>query len=882
MGAAAIWIIRICAAVVPADHRSGWRRQWLADLHHQREWHAASGRSGREANRDLIRRALGAARHALWLRARSWRSRMGLEDIRYAFRRLRHRPGFSLVVILTLGLAIGANATIFSWVDALAFHALPGVVDESSLVAIHPTTATRRDLSLSYPTYRDIRDHLPAGLVGVLASRNLALAVRIGDGDPERTWAEIVTGNYFDVFGVRPALGRLIEPSDDAAEMASPVVVVSDHFWRTRFGSRPDIVGTSIGINGRAFTIVGVSPAGFKGGLNGLAVDAWVPMSMQQAVIAGARLAARGNGWLFAIARLAPGASWSSVQAGLSGLAAELSKANTADAGRGLGMFPLRTEGAGQTLLPVVSVVMGVVAAVLFVACANIAGLMAARASADRRELAIRLAIGASRAQVVRQLVVESLLLAALGGLAGLLLAAVSTGLLSALLPAMPFNISIPSEVNRNVLGIAAVAVALATVIFGAGPAWMATRPQVLPALRDGVGATMGRGRARWRATLVATQVAMALVLLVCAGLFVRAMAASRRIDPGFAERRAILTTTDLSSAGYDAAHGRQFYRDLVARLEREPGIRSATMTTQPPLSMTGGSDTSPTIEGYTPAPHEEIVVFYSSVGVHYFETLRQRVIAGRPLDARDTNDAPLAVVINETMAKRYFRNRQAVGGRLDYGSGWATVVGVAENARYGSLADPPKSVMYMAMDQVYRPAPTLIVATTGDPAAMTPAIRRVVASFNPNLPLFEVRTLESHVDAAVFLPKLAAGLLAGFGVLAALLAVMGLYGVVAFHVATRTREIGVRMALGAARKTIASDVLRRGLKLTTIGLAVGLPLAAVVTPLLRSQLLGVQPYDPVVLAGTVAALLAVSVAASWIPARRAARVDPIAALRQG
>lgn len=803
------------------------------------------------------------------------------QDVRYAVRSLVRRPGFSAVIVLTLALGIGANATIFSWIDALVFNPLPGASDQSSLVALHFTSATRDNLSFSYPNYVDVRDAQISGIDSMLAFRVLALGVRQGGGEPERTWAEIVSGNYFQVLGVEAQIGRLLSPPDDASEGAGAVAVLSDRLWRTRFGGRSDILGAALTVNGQRFTVIGVAAPGFKGATNGLAADLWVPMVMQPRVHPGGSLTRRGDGWLSAMARLSPGASRARVQAALSVEAQRLAEAYPGTSLRGIRLSSLASEGAGAVLVPVMSVVMAVVAIVLLIACANIAGLMLARGAARRREVAVRLAVGASRWQLVRQLLVESLVLACAGGLIGLVVASTSRDLLAALLPRLPYQVLIPAAISPRVLLVTSFAVAASALVFGLVPALQASRPGLVPALREETGTTGSRQRTLLRRVLVAGQVALALLLLVGAGLFARTLQNAQQIDPGFGERRALLASIDLTAAGYDATTGRQFYRDLLARLESIPGVRAASVTSSMPLSIGGESDTSPRIEGYARAKNEDVTVYYSMVSPHYFDSLRLPIVAGRGIDARDTHDGPRVVVINQTMARRYWSGRNPVGGRLDYGSGWATVVGVAKDGKYGTISESPKSVMYLPIDQAYLPTPTLVVATTAAPASVLPGIRRAVSALNPNLPLFEVRTLSEHLDASVFLPRLASMLLGAFGGLALLLAVIGLYGVIAYSVAMRTREIGIRMALGAARALIRRQVLAQGVRLAAVGLVIGLALAAVATPLLASQLVGVRPLDAGVFASTSAVLLVVAGLAAWAPAWRASRIDPIRALRE-
>ena len=471
-------------------------------------------------------------------------------------------------------------------------------------------------------------------------------------------------------------------------------------------------------------------------------------------------------------------------------------------------------------------------------------------------------------------------MLASVGGLLGLSLASVSSALLGALLPPMQFQVLIPSGITPRVLMVAVLAIGASTLLFGLIPALQASQPSLVASLRDESGTTGGPRRSRLRRVLVVSQVALALLLLVGAGLFARTLANAQRIDPGFRERHALLASIDVAAAGYDAKSGLEFYSQLEQRLDAIPGVRRTAITTQLPLSIGGGSDTSPRIDGYVPAKDESVTVYYSRVSPHYFDALTLGIVAGRRFEDRDGSTGALAVVINETMAKRYWKGRDPIGGRLDYGSGWATVVGVAADGKYASVGEAPRNFMYLPIAQSFRPAVSVIVATAGDPSSVLPAIRRAVTSLNPNVPLFEVRTLEDHVGASVFLPRLALMLLGAFGGLALLLAVIGLYGVVAYGVTMRTREIGVRMALGAGQARIRREVLGQGVRLACAGLAAGFALSLGATPLLASQLVGVRPLDGLVLVSTSALLLGVAGCATWIPAWRASRIDPIRALR--
>jgi macrolide transport system ATP-binding/permease protein len=872
-------IVALCAWLVPADRRGEWRRQWHADLAAQAAFLREAGRGAAAVRRDLVTRSLGAPNHALWLRIRQWRTFMLFQDIRHAVRSLRQRPGFTAAIVLTLGLAIGANATIFSWIDAVALNPLPGVPRASELVAVRFATATRSDLSFSYPNYRDVRDSRPAGLAGIAVFDMMPVSLRV-DAAPERAWAEVASGNLFEVLQVPAALGRTLLPSDEAAAGQSFVTVISDRLWRRRFASDPQIVGRAVGINGHSFTIVGVAPPEFRGAMSGLSMDLWLPVTVHPVLSGRSLLESRGSGWLQAIARRLPGEAGREAEASLRVVADRLAAEHGTNTGRTLRVKPLSDEGVGGILGPVLAIVMGLVALVLLIACANVSGLLLARAVSRRHEVAIRTALGASRFRLVRQMFVESFVLAILGGLAGIAIATWTAGGLDALLPPLPYPVLIGAGLNARVLLFSAAIVIVATMLFGLAPALQGSRAQLQSTLRASRSGTATQGRARLRRALVVSQVALAMVLLISAGLFVRTLGNAYQVDPGFSERNAVLASFDLSSAGFDAERGRAFYDELLDRARALPGAERATLSTLVPLTIGGGSDTSPEIDGYAPGEGEELTVYYGMVADGYFDTLGIDTVAGRAIDARDRAGRAPVAVINETMARRYWQGRDPVGGRLRTGGEWITVVGVARDGKYGSLSEPPLSVMYFPIQQIYRADPVLIVATRGPAAPLIRDLRQMAAGLAPDLALFDVRTMEEHMRMSVAIPRMAALLLAMFGGLALALAGIGLYGLVAFVVGQRTQEIGVRMALGADRRDILRSVMGQGARLAAAGLAAGAVIAAFATPLMASLLVNVSPTDILTFASTGAILLAVALIAAWIPARRAANLDPVEALR--
>jgi macrolide transport system ATP-binding/permease protein len=872
-------IVALCAPLVPADRRDEWRKQWSADLVCQAAWLIESGKTPAAARRDLLRRSGGAFWHAIWLRLRLWRNLMIGQDIKFAWRNIVRRPGFTLAIVLTLGLGVGANATIFSWLDAVVLSPLPAVPRASELVLLRFARQTRNNLSFSYLNYRDVRDSRPEGLKGLAVYDLMPLGFRT-TGEPERVWAEAVSGNFFDVLEVPPARGRMLAAADEAAIGASPVAVISDRLWRARFAAGESAVGSSIQLNGHAFTVIGIAPPGFVGAMPGLAADLYVPITMDPLLTGRDTISERGNSFLTAIGRRDPAVPESSLRASADVIASRLVAAHDTPEHETLRVAPLRENGAGEVLFPVLSVVMVVVGIVLVIACANVSSLLLSRAVARQREVTIRSALGASRFHLIRQLLVESLILSLMGGVAGVAIAAWTSRMLGALLPPLPYPVLISASVNPRVLVFSALVVVIATVVFGLAPALQGSRASLQDTLRVAGSVGTNLRRTRLRRVLVAGQIALATVLLVCAGLFVRTLARAGAADAGFTERNAVLVSLDLSSIGYNADKGRAFYTSTLAAIEALPEVKSATVTTQVPLSIGGSSDTSPVIDGYTPQPNEEVVVYYSEVGPKYFETFGIPIVDGRAIEARDRDGEAMTVVINQTMARRYWPGRSAVGGRLRTGDDWRTVVGVAKDGKYQGLSEPPRSVMYFPIAQIYRSGSTLVVATRGSAGAAIASVRRAIAGVTPELALYDVRTMDEHLQMSVTVPRLGAILLGVFGGLALVLAAIGLYGVVAFAVSQRRREIGVRMALGASRASILRQVIGEAAWTSGIGLVAGLGLALAASPALSSLMVNMSSTDAATYVATVVVLLSVTLVASWLPARRAANVDPVEALR--
>lgn len=877
----ALALVTLCAPLVPRARRAAWRQQWRGDLWHYAQWldrHGDGSRLGRAVA--LLARTAGCLPHAVTLRTDAWRLPMLSHDVRCAWRSLSRRPAFALVAVLILGLGIGANATIFSWVESIILQPLPGV-DSSRLFAMHGRTAARDDLSFSYPNFTDLRAARPDGIEDLVAFRGLAMNLRAG-GEPRRVWGQMVTPNFFDVLRVRPLLGRGFVEADGAVKDREPVAVLTFEGWQRIFAGDPAVVGRAITLNGRPFTVVGVAPEGFRGTMIGMTLDVFVPITMQRAFMSGDRLPERGGSFLQVYGRLAGGATLAQAQASLDVAAARLAQDHPVNEGRGITIEPVWRDGAAGVLLPVMATLMAVVGVVLLIACANLAGLLLARAAGRQREVAVRLAVGASRGRLVRQFLAESLLLALGGGLAGILLAGWTSGLLMALMPPTPFPIDFQTGLSLRVVLFSIAVTVAAALAFGVIPALRASKPDVSSALKDAAAAAGGGPvRTRMRSALVVAQVAMSLLLLVCAALFTRGLAHAARVDRGFSLTEGVMASIDLLPNGYDRARGNVFRRQVLERVTALSGVESAAFAAAMPLDLGGGSQTSFEVPGYTPSAGEEIEASYNQVSEHYFATMGIPLVAGRGIDERDGEGRPAAIVVNETMARKYWPGVSPVGRTIRMGDEEATIVGVARDGKYGQISESPKNFLYLPLAQYFRHDALLLVRTSGDAAAVIPSLSAEVRRVDPDLPLFDVRTVSEHLRIGLTIPRMASRVLALFGGLALLLAVVGLYSVVAFSVAQRTREIGVRVALGASPRGILRMVLAQAMRLTLIGLAIGGALAALAAQALRSQLMGIAPTDLVSFAGTTALLLAVAILASVLPARRAAGLDPVSALRR-
>jgi predicted permease len=883
------WLLRAVMAsmaaarwLAPPSRRREWHRQWRGDLWHEWHWLAARGVSTRDRARFACR-AAGAIYHALWLRLHVRRIEMLTQDIRYGWRQMLRRPAMTIIAVLTLALGIGANVTMFSWVQIALQRQLRGVPDASRYVAINTTTRSRTDLSLSYPQFVDLRAARPDSVEDLIAFTLAPMNLRIGS-DPERVFGGLVSGNYFDTLGVTFPNGRGFRPEENQAPNTHPVAVLSHAFWQRRFGADPSWIGRTVTLNGRAFTIVGVASEDFRGTEPYLNLDLWIPMMMQQAVLGGTdRLSVRGNYWLQGLVKLKPGASIARAQADFDVIARNLARSYADSANQGLKLWELwrAPQGGSGSVVGVMAIQLGMAALVLLIACANVANLLLANAATRHQETAVRLSLGASRGRLVRQLLTESTLLAAAGGVAGTVAEYWTKDLVRWFVPPSPLPINLDPHLNGAEIAFAFGVTAATAVIFGLVPALQGSLSSIAATLKDSANAlTAAPQRARARKALVIAQVSLSLMLLVSATLFVRTLVNAQAVDPGFSARRGLLASIDLLPAGYDAVSGRALLDRLLVQVRQVAGVESASFAQRMPLGFGGSSDMGITVEGYTPARNEEVNAYYIRVGPDYLRTMGIALVTGREFGELDTSERPDVVVINETLARRYFAGRDPIGGRIWAGQRELEVIGVARDGKYSNITEQPRAFMYLPLAQWYRPDNVLIVKTAGDPYAIVPAIQSAVRSIDPNIPLFDVRTIAEHLEIATFVQRMLASLLGVFGLLALALATIGLYGVIAGLVAQRTAEIGMRVALGASTRDVMTMIVRQGLGMTMIGVAIGLLLTLGATQAFKTMLVGISATDAVSFAGTSLLLLIVTLAAILIPARRAAAIDPVKALR--
>ena len=811
-----------------------------------------------------------------------------MQDLKYGLRMLVKSPGFSLIAMLSLALGIGANTAIFSLINAVLLRPLP-VTDPQTLVMVSTTDQRNPgNLPLSHLNFNDLRAQ--NAVFTDMASLTFNQVNYSHGQESEQIPVQVVTANFFSLLGAEPAMGRSFRAEEEA--QVTPVAVVSHGFWERSLGSDPSAVGKTLTLNRTPYTVVGIAPKNFTGVLLGGGPSVWLPMSRDLAPQPTWYETRRGL-FLFSVARLKPGEPPEQARANLKTVFANLEQAFPVDnKGRSATAVPLlearlNPNGQGANVLVQQStVLMIVVGIVLLIACANIANLLLSRASKRRREVAIRLALGATRSRLVRQLLTESLMLSVLGGVAGMLLASWTLdSIVAAELP-LPFPIDPAAlSLDPRVLAFTASLSILTGILFGLAPALQASKPDVVPVLKNGLipSATGQRGLRAFlslRQVLVVAQVALSLIALIAAGLFLRELQHSQNIDTGFETRGVLVMNFNLLREGYTPERGTVFYDQLVERAAGLPGVKGAAMAQSAPLA--GGFMRSVFPEGADTTTTGRILIQVNTVGTGYFQTIGIPIVRGRDFTRGDTEQAPKVVVVNETMVQQFWKGEDALGKRFKFfgDQDYTTVIGVARDSKYNGVVEDPQNFIYQPLSQNYTPQATLHVRSAGDAASLANAVRSAARELDPSLSLFNVRTLEEQVTDSLQPLEMNVLMLGVFGTLALLLASIGLYGVASYSVQQRTREIGVRMALGAQPSSVLGLVLGHGMILVAAGLAIGLIVAYSAAGLMSALVVGVSTRDPLTFGATAAVLGAIALLASYIPARRATRIDPLIALR--
>jgi putative ABC transport system permease protein len=815
------------------------------------------------------------------------------QDIRFAIRTMAANPGMTAVAVLSIGLGIGANTTIFTVINAVFLNPLP-VRHASELVAVYTTDSNQVGgfgglLGTSRPNYRDLRDQNDT--FSGLAAYTFPLQASLSAGsDPQPAFIELATGNYFDVLGVQAARGRTFSADEDLTPGAKPVVILSHGYWKRRFGGEDRAVGSTVKINGVVFTVIGVAPEGFKG-VNALfSPDGWAPSMMYDSLLPAAfrRWFDDRRALLMNVAgRLRPGVTMAQAESQLKAIFTALEKEYPQpNKGRNVTLRTLTEAtifpGLRQALALGSAVLMTIVGLVLLIACFNVANLLLARATSRRQEIAMRLALGASRGRLVRQLLTESVLLALAGGVVGLLLAPVARDGIWALRPAFLAQNFVDFTVDVRVLAFATMASLLTGLIFGLAPALQAVKPDVVTALKEetrSAGAT-GR-RLALRNILVVGQVALSLVTLVVAGLFLRSLGSAHHIDPGFDATHTAIVAVTPGQAGYNQGRAEEFYRLVAERAVAQPSVRSAAWSSSIPL--TGNFQRTVVPEGKDPddaASRRFAITQVITPG--YFEAIGIPVLRGRPFTQADRTGSVKVAVVNEAMAAALWPNDDAVGKRFSfYGDPEPhEVVGIAKTSKYNTLGEDPQIAAYIPLAQNFSDAMVLVLRTDGDPSAALGAMLGEIRRMDREVPLNNPASMSAVLDQSLWAARLGAILLGAMGGLALVLASVGLYGVMSYSVGQRQKEIGVRMALGASQSTVLSQVLRQALTLVAIGLAIGLIVAIGTSRLVSTLLYGVTATDPVTFVCVSLLLIVVGFGASFGPAFRASRVDPIVTLR--
>lgn len=809
------------------------------------------------------------------------------QDLRYGFRVLLKSPGFTLVAILTLALGIGANSTVFSWINATLLTPIPGMPHPTQVVSIvrggqgdNPNTAD----ALSYLDFKDLRDRSQS-FSGMTAFGLWPVSLT-GQGKPIRIWATVASASYFDILGIHPMLGRGFLPSEDAAPNGAPVAVISYRLWKGHFGGNPAILGTTVHIDTHPFTIVGVTPPVFQGSFSGLRTELWIPVMMvPELTVDGSNiLNDRGTSFLLVDGRLRRGVTRFQAEKEMNALAQQIASQfpDVHKARFGITLFPLwRAPNGGNAffsvLLPILMALAGVV---LLLACANIANLLLARSVSRQKEIAVRLSLGASRFRLIRQLLVENLIMALVGGAFALIVTFWTARRFMDFAPSSNLPVYVLVPVDGMVILATFMISVLTCCLFGILPALRASALSPVSILKDESGGIAGGRRKVWLSnSLAVAQISLSFLLLVSAGLFIRSFRAEQKFDIGFNPKNVLLETYDLYPSGYSEATGIAFDQQILDKVRTLPGVETASIANWTPLGFSSSSD-SFLPEGYVPGPHEMVNAGINTVSPGYFATTQIPILRGRDFSLSDSATSQKVVIINEALAKRYWRNQVAVGKRMKIQGGWATVIGIARTAEYYDLKEKPQPFIYLPLYQFYSSDVILHVRTAGAPLASAATVTDAIHQLNSDLPVYDVSTLEVRTKTASFVQRMAGAFVGVFGGLALALAAVGIYGLIAYGTRQRTHEIGIRMALGARPRDVLRLILGQGIWLTGTGLLIGAAASLGLARLMSSLLFGVSASDPLTYIAVVILLAVVALLACYLPARRAMRTDPMVALR--
>ena len=807
-----------------------------------------------------------------------------LQDLRYSVRMLAKNPVFTAAAVLTLALGIGLNAATFSAVNGILLRPLPGAAEPERLVQLYRHWPGMEFGSVSIPHYQDVRDRSDEVFEDVAAYYFTPMSLA-ADGRNERIMGLLVSADFFRTYGATPALGRgFIPGEEDRGAGAHPVAVLGHGFWQSRFGGDPNVVGRTLVLNGHPFEVVGVAPADFRGPVTFADIPVYVPLMMQMEIDPGYNLIeARGSNMMTAVARLRDGVTVEQAQQRMAAMLLELREEfpDAYDDQVGTTMVPQMEAGIHPMFrgaqMGLSSVMMAVVSLLLLIACVNVANLFLARARERSREMGIRVSLGAGRRRILQQLLTESLVFSLISGAAGLGLASVAVGFLQQIRPPMdgPWHFAV--DMDNRVLFFTLGVSLLAGLLFGLAPALAASRPDTLAAVKGGRG---GKQRSRRGDALVVLQMALSLMLLISSGLFLRSLESATDIDPGFDEPKSIvMAAVDPALQGYAEAGSRDFLDRLLEDVAALPEVRTAALTDWIPLGL-GGSDRGVTIPGYDFAEGERQSLNYADVSEGFVEAMGIDLMEGRSFTRQDDEAGPPVIIVNQRMAERFWPGQSALGRVVVTAGKERQVVGVVETGKVRSLGEAPTEMMYLPLRERFTAGVSIVARTSGDPRVVLQRIREIVRQADSDMPVFDVRTMEDHMGIALLPARLGGAVLGLFGILGLILAAVGIYGVMAYSVAQRTRELGIRVALGADREGVVRLVLGEGMRLTLVGTVLGLLAAAAAAQLLKGLLYNVDPLDPVAFTLVPTILLSVAALAIYLPARRASRVDPIRALK--